>query len=51
MVNGEEIVGAFYENELQKINQKNLGLKNYSREKVINCMLNGKTKIVHLIVG
>ena len=27
-LNGEEIVGTFYENELQKRNQKNLELKN-----------------------
>ena len=48
-LNGEEIIGSFYEKELQKTYQKEL--KKYLKEKVINCMLNGKDMIIHLIVG
>ena len=49
--NGEEIVGTFYENELQKTNQKEFKMKNDLREKVINYMLNGKDTIIRLIAG
>ena len=49
--NGEEIVGTFYENELQKTNQKEFKMKNDLREKVINYMLNGKDAIIRLIAG
>ena len=49
--NGEEIVGMFYENELQKTNQKEFKMKKDLREKVINYMLNGKDTIIHLIAG
>ena len=35
-LNGEEFIGTFYEQELQKINQKNLELKKYLKEKVIS---------------
>ena len=38
-LNGEQIVGLFYEKELQKTNQKSSELKMLSREKVINYML------------
>ena len=31
--------------------KKNLEQKKYSKEKVINCMLNGKDMTIHLIVG
>ena len=44
-VNGEQIVGIFWEKGLQKANQKEL------REKVINYMSNGKDTIIPLIVG
>ena len=44
-LNGEQIVGTFYEKGLQKVNQKEL------REKVINYMSNGKDTIIPLIVG
>ena len=49
--NEEEIVGTFYESEIKKQIKKNLELKNLSREKVINSMLNGKDTITCLIVG
>ena len=48
-INGEEIVGTFYENELQKTNQKEFRI-----EKVINkkCdKLYWKDSIIRLIVG
>ena len=35
-LNGEEIVGTFYEKELQKTNQKEFGVEK------VNYMLNGK---------
>ena len=44
-LNGEQVVGTFYEKELQKANQKEF------REKVINSMSNGKDTIIPLIVG
>ena len=43
--NGEEIVGTFCENELQKSNEKKL------KEKAINYMSNGKAKIILLTGG
>ena len=50
-LNGENIVGSFYEQELQKLVKKNSEQKKYLKEKVINCMSNGKDMIIHLIVG
>ena len=50
-LNGEQIIGSFYEKELQKTNQKEFRIEKYLKEKVINCMLNGKGIIIHLIVG
>ena len=45
--NVEEIVGTFYQNDCKNQIKKNLELKRYPREKVINYMLNGKVmKIV-----
>ena len=49
-LNGEEIIGSFYEKELQKLIKKNLEQKKYLKEKVIDCMLNGKDMTLHLIV-
>ena len=37
-LNGEEIIGTFYEKELQKLIKKNLEQKKYLRKKVINYM-------------
>ena len=50
-MNGEEITGSFYEKELQKTNQKEFRIEKVLKEKVINCMSNGKGIIIHLIVG
>ena len=47
-LNGEEIIGTFYEKELQKTNQEEFRIE---KEKVIKYMLNGKVMITHLIAG
>ena len=48
-LNGEEIIGTFYEKELQTLIKKNLELKKYLRKKVIYYMLNGKVMTIPLI--
>ena len=48
---GEEIVGIFYEKELQKANQKEFSVGKVIKRKVINYMLNGKDAIIRLIAG
>ena len=48
---GEEIIGSFYEKELQKTNQKEFRIEKVLKKKVINYMLNGKVMIIHLIAG
>ena len=50
-LNGEEIVRTLYKKNLKKANQKNLGLKKYSREKLKNYMLNGKDTMICLMAG
>ena len=50
-LNGEEIMGTFYEKELQKTNQEEFRIEKVIKRKVIKCMLNGKDMIIHLIVG
>ena len=50
-LNGEQIIGTFYEKELQAQINKNLELKRWLKERVINYMLNGRVIIIHLIVG
>ena len=50
--NGEDFVGTFYKNELQKKQiKKSLELKMLSKEKTMNYMLNGKDKKIRLIAG
>ena len=49
-LNGEEITGRFYEEELEKQIQKNLEQKKYLKEQVMNSMSNAKDMIIHLIV-
>ena len=49
-LNGEEITGRFYEKELQKTSEEKFRIKKYLKEKVINCMSNGKDMIIVLIV-
>ena len=50
-LNGEEILGTFYEKELQKTNQKEFRIEKVIREKLINYMSNGKVMIIYLIAG
>ena len=50
-LNGEEIIGTFYEKELQKTNQQEFRIEKVIKRKVINYMSNGKVMIVHLIAG
>ena len=50
-LNGEKIIGNFYEKELQKQTNKDLGQKNSLKEKEINYMSNVKNIIIHLIAG
>ena len=55
-LNGEKISGSFYEEKKPKKKKKkkikkNSEEKKYLKEKVINCMSNGKDAIIHLIVG
>ena len=50
-LNGDKIIGIFYEKELQKTNQKEFRMKKCLKEKVINCISNGRGIVIHLIVG
>ena len=50
-INSEESTGTFYEKELQKTNQEKFRAEKVIERKVINCMINGKVIIIHLIVG
>ena len=50
-LNDEEVIRSFYEKELQKTSQEKFRNKKYLKEKVINCMSNGKGMIIYLIVG
>ena len=51
-LNEEEIVGIFYEKELQKINQKEFWVeKVIKRKKATNYMLNEKDTIIRIIAG
>ena len=49
-LNNEEIIGGFYEKELEKTNQKEFRVQKI-KTKGINCMLNGKGMTIHLTVG
>ena len=52
-LNGEEIIGIFYEKELQKTSQEKFRIEKVlkRKERVINCMSNGKGMIIVSIVG
>ena len=50
-LNGEEIVGTFYEKELQKTNQKEFRIKKVLKRKGDNLYVKWKVIIIHLIVG
>ena len=46
-LNGEEITGTFYENELQRRNQQDFRIEKVIKKKVINYMSNEKDMIIH----
>ena len=46
-LNGEKIIGTFYEKELQKTNQQEFRIERVIEKKVINYMSNGKVMTVH----
>ena len=50
-LNGEEITGTFYENELQKTNQKEFSIEKVIKQKEINFMSNGRGMIILSIAG
>ena len=50
-LNGEEIVGSFYEKELQKTNQKEFRIEKVIKKKGKKCMSNEKDIIILLIAG
>ena len=49
-LNGEKITGTFYEQELQKINGSEFIIEKGINKRLMNCMLNGKVMIIHIIV-
>ena len=48
-LNGDEIIGTFYEKEVQKTNQLEFRIEKVIKKNMINHMSNGKVMIVHLI--
>ena len=50
-LNGEEIIGTFYEKELQGTNQQEFRIEKVIKGNAINYILNGKVIIIHLIAG
>ena len=48
-LNDEEMIGTFYEKELQKTNQQGFRIEKVIKGKVINYMSNGKVVIINLI--
>ena len=50
-LNGENIVGTFYEKELQKISHRKFRIEKVIKRKCDNYMSNGKVMVTHLIVG
>ena len=50
-LNSEEIVGMFYEKELQKTNQTEFTIEEVINKKVITYILSGKVIIICFIAG
>ena len=48
-LNGEQVIGTFYEKELRKTNQEKFRIEKVIEKKGNNLMSNGKDMIVHLI--
>ena len=47
----KRLLVAFMKKNCKKLIKNNLEQRKYLKEKVINCMLNGKDMTIHLIVG
>ena len=47
----KKLLEVFKKKNCKKLVKKNSEKEKYSKEKVINCMSNGKDMIIHLIVG
>ena len=47
----KRLLEVFMKKKLQKTNQKEFRIEKYLKQKVINCILNEKDMITHLIVG
>ena len=47
----KKLLENFMKKNYERLIKKNLGLKRWLKEKVINYMSNGKVIIIHLIVG
>ena len=50
-LNGEEIVGTFYEKELQETNKKEFRIEKIINRKSDKLYVNGKDTIIRLIAG
>ena len=50
-LNGEEIIGIFYEKELRKTNKKEFRIEKVIKRKGDKLYVNGKVMIICLIVG
>ena len=50
-LNGEEIIGTFYEKELQRTNQEEFRIEKLIKKKETSYMSNGKDMIIHSVVG
>ena len=50
-LNGEDIVGTFYEKKLQERNEKDFRIKKVIKRKATHYLLNGKSIVIHLIAG
>ena len=50
-LNGEEIIGTFYEKELQKTNQQEFRIEKVIKRKGEKLYFKWKSMIVHLIAG
>ena len=50
-LNGEEIIGTFYEKELQRTNQEEFRIEKIIKKKETSYMSNGKDMIIHSVVG
>ena len=50
-LNGEEIIGTFYEKELQRTNQEEFRIEKVIKKKETSYMSNGKHMIMHSVVG